>query len=223
VNRINPVVLLIALNVLLILFRDLILPEHVTAAIAEGVESTLLALGPFGYVGLVAAFALCGFFFLPLLIPLSILGGALYGAWAGTAVSLAGIVLSTITSTVAVRQVFTGTQHSIDKRPKLKRLIASADRHLNLVIVMVRFAVVVPPLFQNVALALTGASLMRLVLVTAIASVPAAAIYSFLGAGLVEADKVTDLALYLALPVLLMLALTLLLAWLKVRLGDPAD
>jgi uncharacterized membrane protein YdjX (TVP38/TMEM64 family) len=223
VKRINPIYLLIALNVLLILFRDLILPEQVTAAIAEGVESALLALGPFGYVGLVAAYGLCGFFFVPIMIPLSILGGALYGAWAGTAVALAGIVLSTIATTISVRHVFTGMQPSIDKRPKLQRLIASADRHLNLVIVMVRFAVVVPPLFQNVALALTGASLTRLVLVTSVASIPAAAIYSFLGAGLVEAEKVTDLTLYLAIPVACMLALTGALAWLKVRLGDPAD
>jgi uncharacterized membrane protein YdjX (TVP38/TMEM64 family) len=223
VKRINPIYLLIVLNVLLILFRDLLLSEETITAIGDGVESALVALGPFGYAGLALAFALCGFFFIPLMIPLGILAGALYGAWGGTAVSLIGIVLSTATSTVAVRHVFTGMQPSIEKRPKLKRLIAGADRHINLVIVTVRFAVVVPPLFQNLALALTGASLTRLMLVTSLASLPGAAIYSFLGAGLVKAERVTDLTLYLAVPVLLMVGLSLSLAWFRSRLGDPAD
>jgi uncharacterized membrane protein YdjX (TVP38/TMEM64 family) len=223
VTRINPIVLLIVLNVLLILFRDLILPAEITAAIAGHVESALIALGPFGHAGLVAAFGLCGFFFVPLMIPLGILGGALYGAWAGTVVALAGIVLSTVTTTIAVRHVFTGSQQMIEKRPRLQRLVASADRHLNLVIVMVRFAVIVPPLFQNVALALTRASIMRLVLMTSLAAIPGAAIYSFLGAGLVAADRVTDLTLYLALPAALLLAVSLALAWIKARLGNPAE
>ncbi len=222
-KRINPIYLLIASTALLILLRDWLLPAETTAAIAASVESTLVALGPFGYAGLVAAFGVSGFFFLPFVIPLCILSGALYGAWAGTGVALAGIVLSTVTSTVSVRHVFTGMQQTIDQRPKLKRMIATADRHLNLVIAMVRFAVIVPLLLQHVALALTGASLTRLVLVTSVASIPAAAIFAFLGAGLVEADKVTDLTLYLAIPVALMLGLTFALAWFRSRLGDPAD
>ncbi len=222
-KRINPIYLLIASTALLILLRDWLLPADTTAAIAASVESTLVALGPLGYAGLVAAFGVSGFFFLPFVIPLCILSGALYGAWAGTGVALAGIVLSTVTSTVSVRHVFTGMQQTIDQRPKLKRMIATADRHLNLVIAMVRFAVIVPLLLQHVALALTGASLTRLVLVTSVASIPAAAIFAFLGAGLVEADKVTDLTLYLAIPVALMLGLTFALAWFRSRLGDPAD
>jgi uncharacterized membrane protein YdjX (TVP38/TMEM64 family) len=222
VQRINPIYLLIAVNVLLILFRDLLLPEHVTTAIAAGVEATLVALGPFGYAGLVAAFGLCGFFFLPLIVPLGILAGALYGAWAGTLVTLSGLLLSTVTSTVAVRHVFTGSQRMIEKRPRLQSVIASADRHLNLAIVMVRFFVVAP-LLQNIALAHTGASLARLLAVTSLAAIPTAAIYSFLGAGLVEAERVTDLTFYFAIPVAIMLALSFALAWFKARLDDPGD
>ena len=222
-KRINPIYLLIAFTALLILLRDWLLPAEMTDAIAASVESALIALGPFGYAGIVAAFGVTGFFFLPFVIPLCILGGALYGPWVGTALALAGLVVSTATSTLSVRHVFTGMQQTIDKRPRLKRMIASADRHLNLVIVTVRFAIILPPLFQHVALALTGASLTRLVLVTSVASIPAAAIFSFLGAGLVEADSVTDLTFYLAIPVAFMLALTLALYWFKSRLGDPAD
>jgi len=221
VKRLNPIHILIALNVLLILFRDLLLPEQATAAVATSVEATLAALGPLGYVGLVAIYVLCSFFFVPLLIPLNILGGALYGAAAGTAVGLAGITLGCVASTISARYVFTGMQQSIEKRPGLKRLIASADRHCNLVIVMVRFAVVIPYLFQNIALAVTSASITRLALVTAVSAIPGAAIYSFLGAGLVESEDTTEMLLYLAIPVAIMLALTGALAWFRHRLGGP--
>ena len=54
-TRINPIYILIALNIVLILFRDVLLPEQTTAAIAAGVEATLVRLGPFGYGGIVAA------------------------------------------------------------------------------------------------------------------------------------------------------------------------
>ena len=220
-KRLSPIHLLIALNVLLILFRDLILPAETTAAIGAEVESVLLALGPFGYVGLVLAYIVCGFFFVPLLIPLNILGGALYGAWVGTAVALAGITLGCVASTFSARHVFTGMQQSIDKRPGLKRMIAGADRHRNLIIVMVRFAVVIPYLIQNVALALTSASITRLAALTAVSAVPGAAIYSFLGAGLVESDDVQTTLLLLGISVAIMLALAGALAWLRTRLGEP--
>ena len=223
VKRINPLYLLIALNVLLVLFRDWLLPAETTAAIAERAELVLAALGPFGHAGLVAVIGICGFFFLPFVLPLCLLAGALYGPWAGTAVALAGLVLGTATSTFSVRHVFTGMQRTIDKRPKLGRLIASADRNLNLVILMVRFAVIVPPLIQNIALALTHASVTRLTLLSVVALIPAAAIYAFIGAGLVEGGNLTQLALYLALPVVLLLTLSATLAWFKSRLGDLAD
>lgn len=216
-KRINPIYLLIALNIVLILFREVILPESTTAAIAVGVETTLTRLGPFGYGGIVAAYVVCGFFFVPLLIPLNILGGALYGAWGGTAVALVGITLGTVASVASVRHLFTGMQRSIDERPALRRLIASADRHSNLVILMVRFSVIVPYLVQNIALAATSASTVRITLITAVSAIPGAAIYSLLGAGLVQADQASELVTYVLLPVLLMLALTAGIAWFRNR------
>jgi len=204
VKRINPIYLLIVLNIVLIGFRDLLLPEETTAAIASAVEAMLLALGVFGYLSIVLGYVLCSFFFVPLLIPLNILGGALYGATAGTLVAVAGITLGCIASTLSVRHVFTGMQLSLDKRPRLQRLLAHADQHPNLVIVIMRFTVLIPYLWQNIALAVTKSSVTRLALVTLISGIPGAAIYSFLGAGLVHADQVNELLIYLALPVLLL-------------------
>jgi len=223
VKRINPIYLLIALNVILILFRDVILPEETTAAFAAGVESMLLRLGPWGYGGIVAVYILCGFFLVPLLIPLNILGGALYGAWVGTIIALVGITLATVASVISVRQVFTGMQSSIEKRPSLQRLIATADRHTNLAILAVRFSVIVPYLMQNIALAATSASAARITLITAVSAIPGAAIYSFLGAGLVAAEDASELLLYVAVPILLMLGLTGLIAWTRNKADALAD
>ncbi len=216
-SRINPIFILIALNVVLILFRDVILPEETTAAFAAAVETTLTRLGPAGYAGIVAAYVVCGFFFVPLLIPLNILGGALYGAWAGTAVALAGITLATVASVYSARHLFTGMQNTIEQRPTLRRLVAGADRHSNLVILCVRFSVVVPYLLQNIALAATSASATRITLITAVSAIPGAAIYSFLGAGLVEAERASELIVYVLVPVLLMLMLTAAIAYFRTR------
>lgn len=218
VRRINPIYLLIVLNVALILFRNVILPDEVSDELALTVASTLDGLGVFGYVGLVLAWALCGFFFVPLLMPLNILCGALYGAYAGTAVALAGITLACIASTISARYVFTGMQGAIDRRPGVQRLLERADRYPNLTIVMVRFAVVVPYLWQNIALAATRSSVTRIALLTVVSAVPGAAIYSLLGAGLVRAENLDEILIFVAAPVLLMLALTGTLAWWRSRL-----
>jgi uncharacterized membrane protein YdjX (TVP38/TMEM64 family) len=223
VKRINPIYLLIALNILLILFRDVLLPEETSAALAATVESSLIRLGIFGYAGIVLIYVLCGFFFVPILIPLNILGGALYGAWAGTAVAVVGVTFGCIASILSVRYVFTGMQNVVERREGLKRLIGKADRYPNLAIVMVRFAVVIPYLWQNIALAMTRSSAVRIALVTAISGIPGAAIYSFLGAGLVEADDVPDLLLYMAVPVGIMLGLMAAIAWFRSRYGRDVD
>ena len=216
-KRINPIHLLIALNILLIVFRDVVIPEETSAALAASIESSLLHLGIFGYVGIVMAYVLCAFFFVPLLIPFNILGGALYGAYAGTVVALVGITLGTVASTISARHVFTGMQRPIEKRPGLIRLLRRADKHRNLTIALVRFAVVVPYLFQNIALAATKLSITRLVLVTAVTAMPGAAIYSFLGAGLVRAEEVNEMLLYLGLPIAIMLTVSGAIAYFNVK------
>ncbi len=216
-KRINPIHLLIALNVLLIVFRDVLLPAETSAVLATSIESLLLSFGVFGYASIVVAFVLCAFFFVPLLIPLNILGGALYGAYVGTIVAMIGITLGCVASTISVRHVFTGMQRSIDKRSSLKALLGHAGKHRNLVIVLVRFAVVVPYQFQNIALAATNVSIVRLTLVTAVSAVPGAAIYSFLGAGLVRAEQVNEILLYLAVPITLMLAVSGTIAYFSKR------
>jgi uncharacterized membrane protein YdjX (TVP38/TMEM64 family) len=221
VKRINPIFALVALNILVIVFRNLILPEETTAAWSAAVESALLSLGVFGYVGLVAAYVVCSFFFVPLLIPLNILGGALYGGYQGTAVASVGITLGCIASIISARYVFKGMRSSLDERPRLKQLLSHADRHQNLVIVIVRFTVVIPYLWQNIALAFTKSSVMRITLLTAFSVVPGAAIFSFLGAGLVHTDQAQDLVFYLALPIVLLLVISAGLVYIRKKYEEP--
>jgi uncharacterized membrane protein YdjX (TVP38/TMEM64 family) len=217
VKRINPIWLLIALNVLFLLLRNVILPEETSAAIGAWVETTIIQLGIFGLAGLVVGFILCGFFFVPLLIPLNIMGGALYGAYVGTILALVGVTLSTAASTISARYVFTGMRATVDQRPRLQRFVEIADKHVNLAIIMIRFAVVIPYLLQNIALAMTRASIARITILTTLSAIPGAAIYSFLGAGLVQAEDASQLLLYVAVPMVLMLALTGAMAWFNAR------
>lgn len=225
-KRINPIYVLIALNILLFVFRDVLISEDTSAALAANIEAAMISIGIFGYAGIVLGSVLCAFFFVPLLIPLNILGGALYGAYDGTIVAIIGVTLGTIASTVSARHVFTGMHQSIDKRPMFKRLLKRADRHPNMTILLMRFAFVVPYLVQNIALAATKISITRIALVTAFSAIPGAAIYSFLGAGLVRAEDVDQMLLYLSVPMVLMLVLSGAMAYFNTRddsAGDAAD
>ncbi len=220
-KRINPIYLLIALNIVFFVFRDFILPEETQEALATSTESMLLSIGIFGHIGIVATYVLCGFFFVPLLIPLNILGGALYGAYAGTVIAVAGVTLSTMASTYAARYVFTGMQASIENRPRIRRLLDHADNHPNLSIVLVRFMIVIPYLVQNIALAATRSSIARITVVTMVSASPSAAIYSLLGAGLVRAEQVNEMLIYLALPVVLFIFISLAMIFVRKKYEEP--
>jgi uncharacterized membrane protein YdjX (TVP38/TMEM64 family) len=221
VKRINPIYLLIALNIVFFVFRDFILTEETQEALATSIESMLLSVGIFGHIGIVATYVLCGFFFVPLLIPLNILGGALYGAYVGTIIAVAGVTLSTMASTYAARYVFTGMQASIENRPRIRRLLDHADNHPNLSIVLVRFMIVIPYLVQNIALAATRSSIARITVVTMVSASPGAAIYSLLGAGLVRAEQVNEMLIYLALPVVLFIFISLGMIYLRKKYEEP--
>jgi uncharacterized membrane protein YdjX (TVP38/TMEM64 family) len=94
---------------------------------------------------------------------------------------------------------------------------------MNLSIILIRFAVVIPYMLQNVALAMTRASIMRITALTTLSAIPGAAIYSLLGAGLMQAEDARELLLYVAVPVLLMLGLTAIMAWSKSKERDEHD
>ena len=219
-RRINPIWLLIAFNVLFFVGRDWLLPPDALATFSDWTGAVLGRLGILGYAGVVTIFGLCGFFFVPLLIPLNMLCGAVYGAWTGAAVSIVGITLGSYASTYSVRHVFTGMQRTLDSRPAAQKLLRQIDRHGSMVVILVRLAFVVPYLIQNILLAVTRIGIHRLALLTALGGLPAAAIYSFLGAGLVAAEDTAELALYLAVPLVLLIVISLVVRQVNRRLED---
>ncbi len=208
--RINPIWLLIAFNVLFFVARDWLLPEGALQQFSASMEGVLASLGPLGHAALVATFALCGFFFVPLLIPLNIFCGAIYGPVNGTVLSMAGIVAACYASTISVRSVFTGMQRTIDRNGSAQKVLRQIERHGSIVVIVVRLAFVVPYLIQNIVLAVTPIGMHRLALLTAVGALPAAAIYSFLGAGLMQTESARELAVYLTVPMLMLVAISLL-------------
>jgi len=207
-RRINPIWLLIAFNVIFFLGRGM-LPDGSVAAFSNDMERVLTGFGLYGMAGTIALYALCAFFFVPLLIPLNILCGAVYGPYLGTVVSLAGIVGGSYASTISVRHVFKGMQRTIDARPSAQKILRQVERHGAIMVIFVRLAFIVPYLLQNIVLAVTSVGIHRMAVLTAVGALPAAAIYSFLGAGLLRAESATDLALYLAIPLILAVGISL--------------
>jgi uncharacterized membrane protein YdjX (TVP38/TMEM64 family) len=211
VRKLNPIWLLVAFNVLFFAGRGWLVPDEAIARFSTATETFLLGLGPLGYAGMIGTYTLCAFFFIPLLIPLNILCGAVYGPYVGTAVSITGITLGTYASTLSVRHVFRGMERTIDERPSAQKILRQVERHGAIVVILVRLAFVVPYLLQNIVLAVTRIGIHRLAALTAIGALPAAAIYSFLGAGLMQSESAAELALYLAVPLVLLTGISLLI------------
>jgi uncharacterized membrane protein YdjX (TVP38/TMEM64 family) len=216
-KRINPIFLFIGFNILLFLFRDSIFPDYSNADLSSDMEAFLDSLGIFGYLGVLTIYAVCSFFFIPLLIPLNIACGALYGAYIGTAISIVGIVAGCLMSTVSVRYVFTGMQRLAEERPAARKVLEQISTHGVKTVILVRLAFIVPYLLQNIVLAATTVGAWRLAALTAIGSLPGAAIYSFLGAGLVQSDDANDLALYLGIPLALFVVISLVVRYVNKR------
>jgi len=214
-KQINPVYLLIVFTVLVWLLTNVALPERAIEQFAEDVAILVGEFGVFSYVAVVVIYVLCSFFFIPLLIPLNVFCGVLFGPYIGTVVSMLGIVLGCLASTVAVRHVFTGMQSSLEKHAGAQQILERITKHGSIIVIMLRLAFVVPYLWQNLLLAMTSMSVVRLLILTAIGSLPGAAIYCFLGAGLMQTGDANRLAIYLAIPLLLLGLLVLLTRYLQ--------
>lgn len=204
-TRINPLYIFVALNIVIFLFGDWIVGEESMRGVAARVDDSVERLGWVGYAGVVAVYVLSAFFFVPVLIALNVVSGALFGPLAGTAVSIVAITLGAVASVLSVRYVFTGMQAQIDKRPYLRNVLRRIGQHGAIAVLMVRLAFVVPYLLQNIALALAPIGLPRMALLTFVGALPGAAAYSFLGAGLMRSAELDELAYYLAIPLVLLI------------------
>lgn len=203
-KRINPLLLLIVLTFAVFMVRKTLFPEFSDNAIISYLESLLLQYGILSMAMLLAVYFFCSFFFIPILIPLNIVCGALYGPALGTLVGMAGILTSCLASTVSVRYVFRGMGNLARHNQEVNKFLSQIARHGVIVAILVRLAFVVPYLLQNIVLALTTISLPRLMAMTLVGALPGVISYSFLGAGLVSLDDAGTFGLYLLVPLTLL-------------------
>ncbi len=218
----GPILVVVALSIGFHFVGDALFGNRIDA-IAMRLEAFVASLGFAGYAVIVAAYALCCFFFVPVLIPLNIASGALYGPYVGTVVALASICAGAAASAISIRHVFKGMQRLVENRAEAKRIREQVGEYGSTVVVVVRLAFIVPYLWQNIMLALSPIALDRLVLLTAVGALPGAAVYALVGAGLVAQESVTQLSIYLGVAIALFAAIALGVKFLRSRYpsGDP--
>ena len=218
-KKFNPILLLVFFTILVFILRKLFFPEFSDEALVTSLESFLGPIGIASIAILLGIYFVCSFFFIPVLIPLNIACGALYGPLTGSIVALSGILVSCLASTVSVRYVFRGLGKYAMEHPDLKDYLVQVTRHGVLTVILVRLAFVVPYLLQNLVLAMTNLSLLRLITLTFIGAIPGVVSYSFLGAGLMSLENTQSFVFYLSVPLFILIGMTLIIPVLRQRMG----
>lgn len=222
-KRINPVFLLVFFSILIFVLRKVLFPEYSDDALVGYIEAFLARFGNFSILILMGVYFLCSFFFIPILIPLNIACGAIFGPMLGSVVGLAGILVSCLATTVSVRYVFRGMGAFAMNHQDVKRFLNQITRHGIIVVVLVRLAFVVPYLVQNFVLALTNLRLARLLALTLVGGLPGVVSYSFLGAGLMRLDDAGTYGVLLMVPLVLLVLVSLVIHVLRRQAGIGAD
>jgi len=210
-KRFNPIVLLILFSILIFVLRKFYFTEYSDEAVVGTIEKLMSRFGLMSVVYLLGIYVLCSFFFIPVLIPLNIVCGALYGATLGSVISMMGILLSSMASTISVRYVFRGLGAFAMEHQDVKKFLNQITRHGIVVVVIVRLAFVVPYLVQNMILAMTNIPMSRLLVLTLVGGLPGVVSYSFLGAGLVNLENAGLYSIYMGIPLLILVTVTVVI------------
>ncbi|MFT5320348.1 MAG: putative membrane protein YdjX (TVP38/TMEM64 family) [Pseudohongiellaceae bacterium] len=218
-KKINPLILLIVVSILLFILREFLFPEYSDIALSRIMEELLSTFGMMSIVYLLFIYFFCSFFYIPILIPLNIACGALYGPVLGSFVSLAGVLVSCIASTISVRYVFRGMGKFAMRHQDVKKFLNQFTRYGTIVVLIVRLAFVVPYLLQNIILAMTNIKLDRLLLLTLFGAMPGVISYSFLGAGMVSLDDAGTYGIYLLVPLALLVAVSVFIHVTRKQMG----
>lgn len=218
-KKTNPVLLLVLFSLAAFVLRKFLFPEYSDAALVGIFEELLAAYGYMGMVYLLCIYFLCSFFFIPILIPLNIVCGAMYGPFLGALVAMGGVLLSCVASTLSVRYVFRGMGAYATDHKEVKKFLNQITRHGIVVAIIVRLAFVVPYLLQNIVLAMTNIRLGMLLALTLVGALPGVVSYAFLGAGLVSLDNAGAYSFYLLVPLMLLIGVSFLIKALRRSLG----
>jgi uncharacterized membrane protein YdjX (TVP38/TMEM64 family) len=134
-----------------------------------------------GYLMFIALYAVCCVFFIPASF-LTFAAGAVWGFWGGTALVLAGNGLGSLFCLLITRYLFRNWATSIFHRYKKLKAVAHAVEHDGWkMVLLTRLSPIMPFSLINYALGVTRLSVWHFLLATEIGSVPAIAVYVYLG------------------------------------------
>jgi uncharacterized membrane protein YdjX (TVP38/TMEM64 family) len=165
-------------------------PRHWVASLAEA--RALAAAHPLEAAGLyVAAYVAFAALALPGAWAVSVAGGALFGAWLGFALALAGSVLGATASMLTARYLLRDLV-----RARLPGFVAQVDAHVARQgarwVVAARLTPVMPFFAVNLAAGLTEMPAAVFAAASAVGSAPLAGLYAFAGARLERVQGLGD-------------------------------
>jgi uncharacterized membrane protein YdjX (TVP38/TMEM64 family) len=147
-----------------------------------------------GYLMFIGLYAACCIFFVPASF-LTFAAGAVYGFWGGTALVLAGNGLGSLLCLLVTRYLFRDSATRLFQRhEKWNTVVNAVQRDGWKIVFLTRLSPAMPFSLINYSLGLTKISVWHFLLATELGSVPAIAIYVYLGTLMGNLAKIrTDL------------------------------
>ena len=134
-----------------------------------------------GYLMFIGLYAACCVLFIPASF-LTFAAGAVWGFWGGMALVLIGNGLGSLFCLLITRYLFHGWAEEYCRKNKKLRAVAEAAKHDGWKIVfLTRLSPLMPYSLINYALGLTNLSAWRFIAATEVGSIPATAVYVYIG------------------------------------------
>ncbi len=160
----------------------------------------------------IAVFSVLISFVLPVMIPLTLMSGYLFGTWCGALYALISAMIGCITSFLVFRYILDKKLHR-RYGDRLKKLHDSMEHYGPTYILILHYSAIVPLFIINSSAALTHMRLWVFLLMSMLGLLPVCIIYSFAGR---ELATIQSFGSVFSAPVILALSLLLVLALLPI-------
>jgi len=199
--------------------HDLVRPERI-AVLRQWVDARG-ALAPLVFI---AGYAIAEVVFVPSL-PLTVLGGALFGpAWGTAYVSVASTLGACLAFLLARYAARARVERWLTKSPRLARIDDVVSRHGWRILMVTRLVPVFPFVLQNFAYGLTRMRFSTFALVSWACMLPGTAAYTLAGSALAEGGgNPRRTVIYLGVAGGLIVAVSLIPSWLRRRSHAAAE
>jgi uncharacterized membrane protein YdjX (TVP38/TMEM64 family) len=179
--------------------------------------------GPWGPAVFIVGYAAAELLFVPAL-PLTVLGGVVFGPVRGTAYVSLGATLGAAAAFLAARYAMRGlVERWVARSSRLRELDAAVAEHGWRMLVITRLVPLVPFNLQNFAYGLTRLRFRTFVFLSWLCMLPGTAVYTLTGGALSEGHGDVHRTLgYLAIAAVLIVALSFVPRWLRPPGGKRA-